>query len=589
MPKLEFAPGVVKVDAPHSVIGRYIDCDKVRFVKGKPEKWRGWESFSTEVLGIIRSLLSWDDNNDSRWLAAGSHLGLYVVNVSGSATKITPFVSTGTLGSNPISTTDTSAIVTIADTAHGLTVGAYVTLSGATAVGGITINGEYAVNSVIDVDSYTIIHSSAASATATGGGAGVTYSYEINPGYANVVQGLGWGTGTWGTGTWGTPRTTSNFTVYARMWSLDNYGENLLALVNGGRLYQWDPDAPTDRAAVVANSPTGNFMFVTNERYPVILGADSDNMALAWPDQNDITNWTPGSTSTAASRRLQKGSRLVAGANLVHTANILWTDSAAYTMTYTGSRTAVYSTIIAGERCGLIGPQAFFVMGGRAFWMSSFDFFMYGGTVRRIPNSEDIRDWVFDQLDGRQNWKVAAHYASQHNEGRWHFIPEGEFEPTIYVAVSLDDFSWTHGTLERTAWVEKSGVNPTTFGADHDGVIYKHEVGLDADGAALSWHLESAPIDFADGGIFDIHGYVPNFKRQTGDIELTLTFYDLPQKTTALETFTETIIEGQGIVDVHAAGRQVSVRLDGFQVGGDFRLGIGEIEIIEGGNRRGEA
>ena len=136
--------------------------------------------------------------------------------------------------------------------------------------------------------------------SATGGGAGVAYSYEINPGNVNVVQGLGWGTGTWGTGTWGTPRTSSNFTVYARTWSLDNYGENLLALVSGGRLYQWDPDSPTSRAALVANSPTGNFMFVTNERYPVILGADGDNMALACPDEKGISTCTPGSPSTGA-------------------------------------------------------------------------------------------------------------------------------------------------------------------------------------------------------------------------------------------------------------------------------------------------
>lgn len=584
---LDIPPGIIKTEAPHALAGRYIDCDKVRFVDGKPQKWKGWETFSDDIEGLVRAMRCWDDNADSRWLAVGTQLGLYMLDAQANLTKITPIAATGTLGTDPFDVTNGETLVTVNHTGHGLLVGTYVTFDGATAVGGITIDGEYQVNTVPTSNSYTIIHSAASNATASGGGASVTYEYEIGPGDANVTQGLGWGTGGWGMGTWGTPRSSSNFTSYPRMWSLDNYGENLLALPSGGYLYQWDPDTASSRAARVANSPFGNYMFVTNERYPVILGADGDNMALAWPDQNDITVWTPGSTVTALVRRLVKGSRLVAGANLVNTNNILWTDKAVYSMTYTGQRNSVYSTVVAGEKCGLIGPKAFFIVGGRAFWMSNFDFFVFGGVVDKIPNADTIKDWLYAQLDGRQNWKAEGHYNSADNEGRWHVILDGDLEASMYVAVSLDDYSWTFGYLDRVCFTEKDGINARTYGADSSGVIYQHEIGDDADGAALDWHLETSPIWIDEGNIVDAQGYIPNFQTQTGDIDVTLSFYDLPQDTTALETFTDTIAEGQGIVDVNAAGRQIAIKLSQSEVGGRFRLGVPKLEVSSGGQRRG--
>lgn len=588
---LDFRPGIVKVDAPYALRGRYIDCDKVRFNKGKPEKWLGWETFSIDPLtGIPRALKGWDDNSGNRWLSSGTHKKLYIVSTGGVATNVTPIRDSGTLGNNPFSMTNGSAIVTVSDVGHRLIVEATAVYSGAAAAGGITINGEYLVNTVIDADSYTIIHSAAATSTTTGGGAAVTYSYEINPGGENVVFGLGYGTGAYGLGTYGTARTSSSFTVYPLVWSLDTYGENLLAMPSGGFLYQWDPDTPSSAAARVANSPFGNFMFVTNERYPVVLGADGSNMTLAWPDQNDITNWTPGTASTALTRSLQKGSRLVAGANLINTANILWTDESIYTMNYTGARNSVYNTLLAGEKCGLIGPHAFFVVHGTAYWMGQYDFHMYTGSVQQIPNSDDIKDWLYGQLDKRQNWKVAAHYASAHNEIRWNYVAEGDLEPSFYVAVSLDDFSWTPGTLNRTAWAERSGINPVTYATDENGVIFEHEVGLDDDGAAMSCFIESAPMDIEDGDVsMDIWGYIPNFQRQTGDIEVTIQTWDQPNHTNVQETQAETIVEGAGIVDLHLSGRQASVRLDCFQIGGDFRLGVGKVEVSAAGSRRGAA
>lgn len=589
---LDFSPGIVKVDAPYALRGRYIDCNMVRFVKGKPEKHRGFTMFSEEPLtGFARAALAWDDFGANRRLAVGTHLKLQLLDSAGMVQDITPFRDEGTLGNDPFAVTNGLTTVVVTDAAHGLNVDDIVYFDGATAGGGITIDGQYTVTAVIDLNTYEIEHSVAASSTdATTGGAAVTYAYEISPGNVNVQQGRGWGVGTWGTGTWGTPRENANFTQYARTWSLDLYGENLLAMPSGLNLYEWDPDSPTERAALVANSPTGNFMFVTNERYPVVLGVDGDLMTIAWPDQNDITDWTPAADNTALRRTLSKGSRMIAGAVLRNTLSILWSDSTPYTMQYSGRKNIIYETLPAADQCGLIGPQAWVVAGGNAYWMSNFNFHMYAGGVQKIPNSEDIRDWLYARLNPKQNWKCQCSYSSTHNEVRWNYVHTDDNEPFYYVAVCLDDFSWTVGAQDRSVFEERSGINPAVYGISSDGNVYEHEIGVDADGAAMSWFLESAPLDIKDGDrLIDMHGYIPNFFRQVGGIEVTIQGWDHPQQVTPIDTFTGTIAEQQGIVDMNMSGRQMSIRLSGDQVGSDFRLGIGKVEIHAGGRRRASA
>lgn len=585
---IDFAPGVVKTDAPHTLRGRYIDSDKVRFVKGKPQKWAGWSKLWSGLVGIARAITNWEDNQGSKWVAVGTHKKLYMISSSNAVNNITPVRLSGTLALNPITTISGLANVTISHVSHGLIAGTSVTYSGATAVGGINIAGTYVVMSVIDANTYTITAASAASSSATGGGAAVAFSYEINGGDADVTQGAGYGLGTYGTGTYGTPRVNSSYLKYARIWSLDNYGQNLLAMPSGDYLYQWDPTTPSNVAAKVANSPTGNFMFITNERYPVILGAGGDLLTLSWPDQNDITNWTPGALVTGNTRKVQKGSRLVAGANLNGTANILWTDDAVYAMNYTGARNIIYTTLVAGERCGLIGPHAFIVARGIAYWLGHFDFFMYGGSIQGIPNSQDMRDWVYARLDGKQNWKCVAHYSAENNEVKWNYVLAGAYEPAFYVAVSLDDYSWTNGTENRTAWKQRGGIAAKTYGTDELGNVYQHETGLNADGLAMSWLLEAAPINIDEGReLVDIQGYIPNFFTQVGDVQLTISTRDLPQNVALLETSASTIVEGAAIVDLHLSGRQVSIRLDGFALNGNFRLGVADLEIASSGKRRG--
>lgn len=581
----DIPPGVVKTDSPYSLKGRWIDSDRVHFQKGKPEKHPGWEAIAGPLTGIARAIIAYDDFDGIHHTIIGTHTKLQHVDDAGTITNITPIQESGTL-TDPFSTTDTSAIVTVADTGHGRSIGDTVIFDNATAVGGITIDGEYIVATVVDTNSYTIVHSSAATSTAGPGGGTVDYQYELAIGSTAASYGLGWGIGGWGLGFWGTARTSSNVIVYPRTWSLDRYGENVLGNPSGHKLYQWDPDTPTARAALVTNSPTGNFMFVTNERYPVMLGADGAHMTLAWPDQNDITVWTPATTNTATVRNLQKGSRLIAGINLRRENNAVWSDSCFYLMRYTGARGIIYETLPVGEGCGIVGPHAFAVDGnGVAYWMSTFTFYLYAGSIVEIPNVDAIKDWLWARLSTLQNYKCNAHFSPKFNKVVWHYVADGESEPTYYVEVSLDDFSWSVGTQPagRTAMFQHYGGSPLLLGACENSYLFSHEIGLDANGEVLPAHIESAPVDADNGNsLLDIHGYVPDFQRQTGVINLTVKTWDKPMETAVLEEQEFEIAEGQGIVDMNMAGRQMSVKLSSDELGGDFRLGLQRIEVADG-------
>jgi hypothetical protein len=240
--KLTFAPGVQKDDSPLAGEGGYIDADKVRFVPvGK--NWAaqtigGFESVVTETFsGIARGAHAWATSTGRRSVAWGTAAKLYAL-VSGAITDITPPHSEGVL-TNPFTTSNGSASVTVTHTDHGLASGASVTFSNqSSTVGGLTLNGTYVIL-VSDDDTYAFTASGAAGSSATGGG-NVDYVYALS---AGLVDGLGepggYGTGTYGSGGYGT--TTDLVDIAPRIWFLDNWGHNLVACPFGGGLYEWQP------------------------------------------------------------------------------------------------------------------------------------------------------------------------------------------------------------------------------------------------------------------------------------------------------------------------------------------------------------
>jgi hypothetical protein len=477
-------PGVVLNDSLRAAEGRWIDTEKARFVNGKPEKIGGWtKQTATAMLGSPRTLHAWRDNASLEYIAAGTYKKLYVLTRTFSLNNITPLQASGNL-SDPFSTTEDSAVVTVAHTAHGLRVGNTASYSGASAVGGITIDGDYEIASVPDVNSYSIVHSSAATSTAGPGGGTVAYEYEITIGNLFGAYGLGYGVGPYGGGTYGDERDASSLFVEPRVWSLDHFGQILLTSYNTGKLYKWDPsviNALTTRASLVSDAPIDiRHMFVTPERFVVAL---CEQMNIKWCTQGDFTIWTPSSTNTANIRGVTEGTKLIGGKPLGGGVSLIWSDSAIYVHQYNGIVNRIFDTRLAGRNCGLISPSAAITVGSIAFWMGHNTFFLFDGAVKRIPNVEHVRPFMFDALDPTAGYLCAAMYVAKFNEV-WFFISiQNAVDPHRYAIVNINDWSWAKGNLTRVGGTYFSHGDTRPYWAGSDGHIYLHEDGRDDDGA----------------------------------------------------------------------------------------------------------
>lgn len=448
MTAVQFRPGVFADITDYAAEGTWVDSDKIRFRDGFPECIGGWTKFiASSFTGVPRAMHSWSEISGVRNLAVGTTSKLQIM--QGEVIfNITPIRASGNL-TDPFTTANGSASVVVDASSHGLEAGDTVVYSGATAVGGLTISGAYAVASVVDADTYTITAPSAASGTATGGGT-VAYQYEMHVGTVSASAGFGWGASSWGSDTWGTARTTSDVATHPANWSMDNWGEDLLASPRGDKIYVWDASAGTGaRAAVVSASPTAEMFIVSPEdRHVIALGADGDPMKIMWCDQEDYTNWTPGPTTTADERRLLDGSRIIAG---LRTSGeiLIWTDTALYSLQYTGAADYIFTLRRIGDSGSIAGQHAAIEKNGTVFWMGTKQLFMYNGRVQ--PLACPVQRTVFDDLDQTQAEKVVCCLNSMFNEVMWLYpsLSGGTGEPDRYVKLNYVDNVWDIGSLAR--------------------------------------------------------------------------------------------------------------------------------------------
>lgn len=597
--RIELPPGVVKLEGKIAASGNYIDCDKVRWVRGRPEKIGGWVRYvATALVGIVRGMLGWSDGTARQFLAAGTESKLYAIATTDFAPiDITPFAQSATI-LNPFTTTLGSTAVAVAFTAHNASTGDNINIAGPVTLNGVTLNGDYAVVSVINANAFTIAASAPASASGSGGGS-VTIGIEIAPGAVDPAMGFGWGAGPYGAGTYGTPRDVSTVVIDIRTWSLDQFGRILLANPSGGALYSWDPLVdPPERAAKVTGAPfypgaMAGF-FVTKERIVIAFGTDSSgtqDLLEVWTSaQGDYTNWDwtqptapTGAPSTLS--RFHEGRRVVAGADLGNLVSLLWTDTALYLKQYTGSK-SVFSTRFVGRYCGLVGPHAFAVVNGIAYWVSENAFWKYGGGLDKIPNSSDIAEWVFHQVRARYTVKTVAWVNARFSEIWFQFVVGDNTEPSIYVVYNYENQRWFHGTMARTAAAAVVGARGPIL-AGPNGFIYEHEVGVDDDGAPMAWRLETAPVEMADGSRWMETGPLRmDMQRQVGDIIVTLRAFDGTNvDTPPLGELALTVASHDGQTDTRLDGRHIAARFEGDGLGCDFRFGVPRIELKNGGSR----
>jgi hypothetical protein len=561
--KIQIPPGIDNEDEDYTKTPKWVDCDKIRFRKNYPQKIGGWTRQSLDAAeGITRGYKVWRSG--------------------GSLSDVTPIRESGTLGADPFTTTDTSAIVSVDDTSHGLTADDIVSYSGATAVGGITIDGEYTVTTVTDANTYTITHSSVATSSATGGGASVLYEYYLPVGKATTVFGLGFGAGTYGTGTYGTARSASGLAFTARTWSISLWGEDLVINPRGQDIYLWDSSVGTSsRASIIAAAPMSNFVLVSPlDRHMIAFGCEQvtgddtlDPLHIRWSDQEDYTDWTPSATNTSSFKQLNAGSEIVAAAS-TRNEILIFTKDTLTSMAYIGAP-FVFSFDEIGTNCGLVGPQAVVNHGSTTYWMSLKNFYIYDGTLRPLPSP--VHKHVFEDINTVQADKFFAGLNTQFQEVWFFYCSAASDEIDKYVIYNYEQNTWYYGTMVRTAW-QDYGVLAKPSAISTDGYIYYHEDGVDDHQTAISAYLESGEFEFPqteETGPGDLFTYMDRLipdAEITGSVDFEIKTRRYPNATEITKgpyTLTSAITK----TDFRARGRQWAVRWSSDDIGDDWRLG----------------
>lgn len=576
---LNIQPGIFTLDTDRGSKGRWKDGNWVRFWKSLPEKIGGYQRVGESTfLGICRALSDWVSLAQTKIIALGTHLKLYVW-FGGNYYDITPIRSSGTFATDPFAVTDTETTVVVKHTGHGALEGDYVTIAGASAGGGITVDGEYKIQRVIDADSYEIEHGTAATSTdAATGGASATYAYQINVGGADSVAGLGWGAGGYGLGTYGTPRSTSNFLEMARIWSLANWGEDLVACPRDGGIYLWDRSVGTGtRAAVISQAPsTAKAIFVTEENRTIVAlgahdGAADDPMLIRWCDEEDYTLWTADEDNTAGEKRLDAGNELYCRVR-GDKEDLIFSDTFLWAMQFIGPP-YTFGFVPRGKNGGLRSPNAAVGMNGVTFWMGMKDFYYYNGGVPMVLPC-DVLNHVMDDINNTQRAKVFAGVNRGYGEVWWLYPSAGSTECDRYVLYNVNEKTWAFGELVRTAMVGDSDVFGLPYMAGSDGRLYDHDTTVNADGAAQASFLESADVEIGDGEYeMLLKRLVPDFKRLTGAIDLTITAKKYPQSSDSVTTDAIAITSTDEFINPRVKGRQMSLRFSTDAIGDDWRMG----------------
>jgi hypothetical protein len=529
--KLNFKPGINKEETDYSNEGGWVDGDKIRFRKGRVEKIGGWEKLSSDTLiGSARALHSWISLGGNKYLGIGT-TNKYYIEEGGSYNDVTPVRKTST-NSITFAATDGSATITVTDSSHGAVTGDFVTFSSATSLGGnitaTVLNQEYQISLVTGTNTYEITAKDTSDATVTAnssdsgnGGSGTDGVYLLNSGLDVFVESTGWGVGTWGAGAWGSATALSD-TNQLRLWTHDNYGEDLIINPRAGGIFRWvENNGLSTRAVDLSTTsganlvPTKALQVITSEtdRHLLVLGADPisgssrtgtlDPMLIAFSDQENPLEFEPLSTNTAGSLRLSSGSSIIGGLK-ARQEILIWTDTSLYSMNFIGPP-LTFAINLINEGAGLIGPKAAANSPKGVFYMSKKGFYFYNGSVQKIPCS--VQDHVFSDLDESQAFKCFAGLNEEFSEV-WFFYPsitDNETEISRYVIYNYEENSWSIGTLERYSWLA-AGVFDKPFAGGEETTtkrIYEHEKGFNDDESAMDGvFVESADIDITDGDRF---------------------------------------------------------------------------------------
>ena len=498
--KLQFRPGVNRDTTNYANEGGWYECDKIRFFSGFPQKIGGWvEATSNRVLGVCRQMWNWVTSYTDNFLAVGTNVKVYI-EVGGIFYDITPLRTTLTTPDTDdcISTTDDSTVVTVTVTTHGCNTGDYVTISGATTVGGVPadeLNAQHLITRV-DADNFTFtVPTEATSTVAGGGGSSIDIACQISPGFVTQTAGYGWGTGVWQgsetTDAFGWDQESST-PVYLpqRDWWFDNFDNDLVMNIRadavvgsgaaGGPVYYWERGtsvSPTTALATPAAllsgltlngvAPTnvpeevGQILVSQNDKHLIAFGATPyyvspaskppyDPLLIRWAAQDQPNEWGPTTTNSAGFFRVSRGSKIVRAIPTRQEILVL-TDSHVYSMQFLGT-TDVFSLQELSDNISVISPRAVISVNNVVYWMGVDRFYAYDGRVQTLPCT--IKEYVFSDINTSQVDQIVCGTNEGFNEIWWFYPSATSNANDKYVIYNHLEQVWYYGTISRAAWLD---------------------------------------------------------------------------------------------------------------------------------------
>jgi hypothetical protein len=627
--KLVFRPGVNKENTNYSGEGGWWECDKVRFRSGFPEKIGGWTRYSNDqFLGICRSLNNWTTLDGTSLIGVGTNSKMYL-NKGGAYYDITPIydtsVNVSTATSGPFFASNGSNVVTVVDATYNPELGDYVIFSGSANLGGnvtsTVINTQYQVDSVVNSTAYTVTIPVTANASDTGhGGNAVTITYLLPTGNDVYTIGNGWGAGPWSRGGWGSGYVTG-IGSQLRLWTQDNFGQNLIFAPRGGELYYWDATTGVNARAVTlesaANAAAFSGQFVPNQtnqiissavqRFVIAFGAnpydptdantDFDPLLVRWSDQENPFDWVPSATNQSGEQRLTIGSEIIQAVN-TRQEIVVYTDAAVYSMQYLGPP-YVWGFQLLQDNISIMSPRSAITINNITYWMGTDKFFMYSGRVETLPST--LRQFVFRNLNKAQSWQVFAASNEQYSEVWWFYPSANSNLVDSYVVYNYLDRVWYYGTLGRTAWLD-SGTETYPIAADYNRRLLNHEDGVDdvsgPSPVAINAYIQSSDYDIQDGHNFGfVWRILPDVTfsgSSAASPSCTMVIkprtnsgsaYGAPNAQTVVRTQSFPVEEFTGQVYTRIRGRQLAFRIESSNVGTAWQLGSPRMDIRPDGRR----
>jgi hypothetical protein len=522
----------------------------------------------------------------------------------------------------------TCATIIVNDTDHGCNDNDFVTFSGAVTLGDqITadiLNQEYQVEHVEDVNTYYITArtvSTIPSITVSGGlnitpvfattsdsgngGAAVVGAYQINTGLDTTVVGAGWGAGTWSRGAWGSAANLLAQGSKLRIWSHDNFGEDLLFNVRDGGIYYWDKSNGTSTRGVALNSLAGSNYAPTvakqvlvsdRDRHVIAFGCDpqddpgvQDPLLIRFSDQESLTQWESTALTTAGDLRLGSGSEIVTAVETRQQV-VVFTDTSLYAMQYLGPP-FTFGIQLISENVSICSPLAAIPVSDQIFWMGITEFYMYNGAVQRVPCA--VRDYVFDDINTGQFDKVTAALNAENTEIWWFYPSADSSENDRYVVYNYQEQVWYYGNMARTCWVDR-GIAQYPIAASTDNYLYNHEFGFD-DGSvspagAITAYVSSSPMDMGDGQQFTfLSRLIPDvgFRNSSAPVPLLdiTTRVSNYSNGNYLRTVTSQIGDDTEQINLRLRGRQFSIQVQSDDTGVAWRLGSLRYDMRPDGRR----